>query len=186
MVCTIGPSIFVLSSHPTSYMKIVCCTLFIIKYETSQERHRTLPKCQSSHGGDVDSKLAQGFYTWPALQESNPRPLDLGSNTLTTWQRTPQHKEQEHYFSQHPTHLCWTAVVVISVVTEWWRRWRFRVVYMLPGPVLWGHSAAPWIPCCSVPHRYLWSQYQRWPTEQPDDDNTSIVREIYVVVVVVE
>ena len=34
--------------------------------------------------GGVDSKLAQGFFTWPTLWESNPRPLDLGSNALTT------------------------------------------------------------------------------------------------------
>ena len=33
---------------------------------------------------------AQGFYTWPALRESNPKRLDLGSNVLTTQPRTPQ------------------------------------------------------------------------------------------------
>ena len=27
--------------------------------------------------------LPKAFYTWPTLQESNPRPLDLGSNALT-------------------------------------------------------------------------------------------------------
>ena len=38
---------------------------------------------------DVGSKLAQSFYTGPALQESNPRHLDLGSNALTTRPRAP-------------------------------------------------------------------------------------------------
>ena len=39
--------------------------------------------CWVARGG-VDSKLTQGFYTWPVLQESNPRPLDLRSYTVTT------------------------------------------------------------------------------------------------------
>ena len=42
--------------------------------------------CWVDRGG-VDSKLAQGFYTWPALRESNTTPLDLGSNALTTQSR---------------------------------------------------------------------------------------------------
>ena len=37
----------------------------------------------------MDSKLAQGFYTWSALRESNTRPLDPGSNALTTPPRAP-------------------------------------------------------------------------------------------------
>ena len=37
----------------------------------------------------MDSKLAQGFYMWLALQESNPRPLYLGSHALTTWPCAP-------------------------------------------------------------------------------------------------
>ena len=40
--------------------------------------------------GNGDSKLAQSFYTWPALRESNPRPLDLGSNALTIRPHTPR------------------------------------------------------------------------------------------------
>ena len=39
--------------------------------------------------GSLDSKLA-GFYTLPATQELNPRPLDLRFNVLKTTQlRTP-------------------------------------------------------------------------------------------------
>ena len=38
--------------------------------------------------GGADLKFDQGFYTWPALRESNPRHLDLGSNVLTTRPRT--------------------------------------------------------------------------------------------------
>ena len=34
-------------------------------------------------GNNVDSKLAQGFYTWLLLRESNPRTLDIKSNALT-------------------------------------------------------------------------------------------------------
>ena len=42
--------------------------------------------------GSVDSKLAQGFFTWPELWEPNPRSLDLRSNALTTWPcATPPH-----------------------------------------------------------------------------------------------
>ena len=37
--------------------------------------------------GAVDSKLAQGVDAIPALQELNPRPLDVGSNTITTQPR---------------------------------------------------------------------------------------------------
>ena len=33
-------------------------------------------------------KACSGFYTWQAQWESNPRPLDLGSNALTTRPRT--------------------------------------------------------------------------------------------------
>ena len=43
--------------------------------------------------GSVDFELAQGFHTWLALQESNPRPLDLRSNALTSWQRAPSCKK---------------------------------------------------------------------------------------------
>ena len=41
--------------------------------------------------GGVNSKLAQRFYTWPVLWESNPRPLDLRSNALTTPPRSTKH-----------------------------------------------------------------------------------------------
>ena len=40
--------------------------------------------------GNVDSMLAQGFYIWPVLWESNPRFLDLGSNALTIRLHAPQ------------------------------------------------------------------------------------------------
>ena len=43
--------------------------------------------------GSMDSKLAQGFYTWPTLPELNPRPLDLGSNALTTRQLAPHARD---------------------------------------------------------------------------------------------
>ena len=42
--------------------------------------------CLVNRGG-VDLKLAQGFYTWPVLRESNSRPFDLRSNALGTWPR---------------------------------------------------------------------------------------------------
>ena len=35
------------------------------------------------------SKLAQCFHTWTALQESNLGPLDLRSNTISTWPCAP-------------------------------------------------------------------------------------------------
>ena len=38
--------------------------------------------CWVDRGG-INSKLVQGFYTWPSLLELNTRPLDLGSNALT-------------------------------------------------------------------------------------------------------
>ena len=37
------------------------------------------------------SKLAQGFYIWPASRESNPRPLGLGSHALTARPHAPLH-----------------------------------------------------------------------------------------------
>ena len=46
--------------------------------------------CWVDRGG-VDSKLAQGFDACPALWELNPRPLDLGSYTLTTRSHVPHH-----------------------------------------------------------------------------------------------
>ena len=39
--------------------------------------------CWFYRGGD-GWKLVQGYYTWPALWEANPRLLDFGSNALTT------------------------------------------------------------------------------------------------------
>ena len=38
-------------------------------------------------------ELTQGFYARPAPWESNPRPLDLGSNALTTTPHAPQDVE---------------------------------------------------------------------------------------------
>ena len=39
--------------------------------------------CWVNRGGVV-SKLARGYYTWPALRESEPRPLDLISKIIYT------------------------------------------------------------------------------------------------------
>ena len=38
---------------------------------------------------DKEGVDAQGFYTWPALQESNPGLTDVGSNALTTPPHAP-------------------------------------------------------------------------------------------------
>ena len=46
--------------------------------------------CWVDRGG-ADSNLAQRFYTLHTLQESNPRPIELLPNALTTRPRTPQY-----------------------------------------------------------------------------------------------
>ena len=51
---------------------------------------------------NVDSKLAQDFYTWPTLPKSSPDPLDLRSNSLTARFRTPQYTIVNGWIADYP------------------------------------------------------------------------------------
>ena len=67
--------------------------------------------CRVDRGG-VDSKLAQGFYTWPGLTVSNSRPLALGSNALTTRPRAP---------------TCFDILFKITVTYKWMNKLCLRL-----------------------------------------------------------
>ena len=67
--------------------------------------------CSWVDRGGVDSKLSQGFYTWSVMQESNPKPLDLGASALTTRPLAPQTSEIKQTNKQHiswPLSVCYS------------------------------------------------------------------------------
>ena len=69
--------------------------------------------------GGVNSKLPQGLYIWPVIQKSNPRPLDLSSNELTTRSLAPQIS----YKNFANTHKRQNLLTRISIPTDTARNW---------------------------------------------------------------
>ena len=130
--------------------------------------------------GNVDSKLAQGFCKWPALRESNPRPLDLRSNALTArppaphmlwhlpWPRTSRPRTSSHHLYQKHHHLLSNTLIALA----WpWTAQKYKWALFLNDGQLYTHRTK--LPASSIEElRACCSQKLRlelfiihWPTE---------------------